>query len=318
MTFHAQAKAAWEMMARPKRLRGAILAHSELLMPGKYLPADLATLAVHEGAAGSNDHLNQTVRGMSARLVENGLLSQPYGAVGPLVELATDLVVKAMAGRLVVTSSIGSATALKLAAEGTVIVIDPSGGQVIRIAPDPRYGGPYQQLRDRFAACVPAPEYRVTNGDRRLVEAYIPGTSFSVADPATREIVISSVLKHLRALVSLEVGASGAHVEGEILIASHGDLVIENIILHGSEYTAIDLASIKTRPYWYDTTTFLATADPEGLTSGRYHDALGMLQEVAGDAGVLLQDRWQGALLKGRTYRLPPGACRAIARQVSR
>jgi hypothetical protein len=310
---HTQAQAARELATRPRRLRRAIAAHAGLLLPGRYLPTDLATLAVHESAVASDDHLAQTVRGMSARLADNGLVRLSYGAAGRVVERATATAVSTLTGSLIVSGGQGTAIALKLTADGAVLVVDPARGLVTRMAAAAVYDETYQQLRDRFASCVPTPDYQVAYGGLRLVERYVLGTAFAQASPHVKEQTTREVLRHLCALVEREAALPKPHHTAEGLsVVSHGDLTTENIILDGSDYRVIDLVALGIRPYWYDTIAFLATADPVGLVSGAYDDALGVLHEASGGSGSALRGN---ALQSATTGQLPPGARRALARR---
>jgi hypothetical protein len=310
LTSHTPAQSAYELATRPRRLRHAIATHADLLLPGRYTPADLSTLAVHENAIASGDHLSQTVRGMAARLADNGFSRLASGASSILVERTTDATVRALTGNLFVVGGQGTATALKLTADRAVLLIDPTGGRVTRIATESVYDRTYQHLRDRFSACVPTPGYRATDGGSRLEEVYVPGMSFGRANADVREQITRDVLGQLCVLIEREASLPGAHrTEEGLAVVSHGDLTTENIILTGAGYQVIDLMTLGIRPYWYDTITFLATADPAGLVDGAYDATLVLLHASGAGKGAAPQRK---AFLRRVTPSLPPGSRRAL------
>jgi hypothetical protein len=271
-----------ELINRPRRLQRAMKTYADRLLPGRYLAEDLASLAVHETGAGLR-HLEQTMRGLTQRLVDNGITALASDSTSRLVESASRAAVGALTGPLLVGDGPGTATSMKLTAEGGVLLLDPHLNQVVRLAPELIFGRCYRARRGRFAAFMATPGYEVADGGLTLIETLEQGDSLGAVPETVRSQVVQAVLADLRQLVSSETSSHPArNAAGVPVVMAHGDLTGENLVVTSGSYKAIDLVSLGERPYWYDTISLLATVDPHGLISGGFAHELALLQQAAG------------------------------------
>ncbi len=113
--------------------------------------------------------------------VQTGRIAVLEGATPPShvrdTVLARELDGRHIARQRIIHSSRQSGTGTVMIDSGSIVVLDPSEGSVLRIADDVPFGPDYVGLRRRFQRYVPSPSFSVSPDGRILTEKMLSGVS---------------------------------------------------------------------------------------------------------------------------------------------
>jgi hypothetical protein len=274
-------------LARARSRRALLRKYADVLQPGPWLLMH-PKVAYHWRRRDLPAHVRQTKASARAR--------RP-GAIGALsavlrAALSWTWVRRRPGGSVYQAYSI----LVPNAYSADVVLLDPPGRRVLRVAHDPAASRHRAAIQATMAAHLPVPAFRMADRGRLVHEEYIDGVSLAEVSPARRmeafaklltgyaelcrsagegtsaplieaalrSAAIAALPAALHQLLEWEDARLRMEAAGWLLIPAHGDLCAENILVDAQGPRLIDFEWAGHLPFFYDVVTLLVREAVEG------------------------------------------------------